>query len=244
MKIINYAHRGASEYAPENTFSAFYLGLAMGADGIETDIRRSKDGVPVLFHDDTLMRVTGEAGAVNDYTYERLLEMRVRSRDGKASDVIVSLEDFLKYMSHRSISFAFELKEPGLAADVVALIEKYGAAAKSVITSFEYELLCEVKSVCRGIRLGYLVVSAEGKALERAVESGFYQICPRADGLTPENTARLHGMGFNVRAWGASDLKLMRRAATCGVDGMTVNFPDKLTELLSGKNNRPLELTY
>ena len=51
--MINYAHRGASEYAPENTLSSFYLGLLQGANGIETDIQRTKDGVLVLFHDDT-----------------------------------------------------------------------------------------------------------------------------------------------------------------------------------------------
>ena len=47
--MINYAHRGASEYAAQNTFAAFYLGLACGADGIETDIRRTSDGRLVLF---------------------------------------------------------------------------------------------------------------------------------------------------------------------------------------------------
>ena len=55
--MINYAHRGASEYAPENTFSAFYLGLEMGADGIETDVRMTRDGKLVLFHDGVLDRV-------------------------------------------------------------------------------------------------------------------------------------------------------------------------------------------
>ena len=49
--FINYAHRGASQYFPENTLSAFYAGIAMGANGIETDIRKTKDNVLVLFHD-------------------------------------------------------------------------------------------------------------------------------------------------------------------------------------------------
>ena len=46
--MINYAHRGASEYAPENTFSSFYLGLLQGANGIETDVQKTKDGVLVM----------------------------------------------------------------------------------------------------------------------------------------------------------------------------------------------------
>jgi len=70
--FINFAHRGASSYAPENTMSAFYLGLRMGANGIETDIQRTGDGILVLFHDDTLDRVTGQSGKIADYTYEQL----------------------------------------------------------------------------------------------------------------------------------------------------------------------------
>ena len=58
--MINYAHRGASQYYPENTLYAFYAGLHMGADGIETDIQRTLDGVPVLFHDRTLERILGD----------------------------------------------------------------------------------------------------------------------------------------------------------------------------------------
>ena len=54
MRMINYAHRGASEYYPENTLRSFYAGLEMGATGMETDIQRTKDGVLVLHHDDTL----------------------------------------------------------------------------------------------------------------------------------------------------------------------------------------------
>lgn len=56
--FVNYAHRGASAYYPENTLSAFYAGVNMGANGIETDIHITKDDILVLFHDDELSRVT------------------------------------------------------------------------------------------------------------------------------------------------------------------------------------------
>ena len=47
-KFINYAHRGASEYYPENTILSFDKGLEMEANGIETDVQKTKDGVLVL----------------------------------------------------------------------------------------------------------------------------------------------------------------------------------------------------
>ena len=66
--FVNYAHRGASEYTPENTLLAFYTGVYMGANGIETDVQMTKDGILVLFHDDTILRLTGAPGSIRDYT--------------------------------------------------------------------------------------------------------------------------------------------------------------------------------
>lgn len=52
-----FAHRGASGYAPENTMDAFKLAVKQGAEGIELDIQLSKDGIPVVIHDETIDRV-------------------------------------------------------------------------------------------------------------------------------------------------------------------------------------------
>ena len=73
--FVNYAHRGASEYAPENTMPSFELGLTMGANGIETDLQETKDGKIVMFHDNTIDDKSNGTGAIADYTYEELLKM-------------------------------------------------------------------------------------------------------------------------------------------------------------------------
>ena len=109
--FINYAHRGASEYAPENTFLAFNVGIFMGANGIETDVQVTKDGIAVLFHDDTLDRVTGQSGSIYDYTFEELQNFFVVKNEYR--DKIVKFDDFLKYFHFRDITFAIELKHIG-----------------------------------------------------------------------------------------------------------------------------------
>lgn len=76
--FVIYAHRGASHYCPENTMMAFYMGMQMGANGIETDVRRTRDGLLVLFHDETLTRVTGAEGSIADYTYDELQKLLVK----------------------------------------------------------------------------------------------------------------------------------------------------------------------
>ena len=62
---------------------------------------------------------------------------------------------------------------------------------------------------------------------------GAEEVCPHASNVTRENVERWHGEGFRVRAWGLENEEWMRNVYDCGADGMTVNFPDKLTEYMS-----------
>ena len=68
MKILNIAHRGYSGKFDENTMLAFKKAIEYGADGIETDVQLSKDGVPVIMHDETLDRTTDGIGFLKNYT--------------------------------------------------------------------------------------------------------------------------------------------------------------------------------
>lgn len=226
--FVNYAHRGASTYAPENTFSSFYLGYRMGANGIETDVQRTKDGVLVLFHDDTLMRVTGQEGAVADYTYDELRNFRVRNEQTGEEDIIVRFEDFLRYFGFRDLQFAIELKVADTEADVLTLLERFDMKEKTVITSFHYDYIRRSKELRPDYRVGYLVKIPDEQILSDLRAIGGEQLCPQAKHLTPEKVAEWHKMGFSVRAWGATNEEYMNLAYDCGVDGMTVNFPDLL----------------
>ena len=67
-----WAHRGASGHAPENTLPAFQLAADMGADGVELDLQKTKDGVLVVCHDETIDRTSGGAGWIKDLTFEEL----------------------------------------------------------------------------------------------------------------------------------------------------------------------------
>ncbi len=160
--MINYAHRGASEYAPENTFSAFYLGLSLGANGIETDVRRTKDGKLVLFHDDRMERVTDGTGLFREYSYEELRALRITGKNPDAApDCIVLFEDFLRYFAFRGIRLAVELKDEEIEKEVLDLVRLYRAEDAVEITSFSFENLRRMRSLSPDIPLGYLVKEAE-----------------------------------------------------------------------------------
>jgi len=231
MAFVNYAHRGASSYAPENTMSAFHLGLEMGANGIETDVQRTSDGVLVLFHDDTLARVTGQPGSVKDYTYGQLQQFAVTVHG--RSDRIPTLEEFLQAFSHMDLTFAIELKQPFTEADTLDMLERYHMREKTVVTSFRLESLMRAACHNPAYRLGYLTQDIHSLTIPVLQTIGIREVCPEATIVTPELVRELHGQGFSVRAWGVSNEALMRNVYDAGADGMTVNFPDKLTAYIA-----------
>jgi glycerophosphoryl diester phosphodiesterase len=228
--FVNYAHRGASQYAPENTLSAFYLGLAMGANGIETDIHRTRDGVLVLFHDDALARVTGAPGMVWDYTLAQLSALSVASKDGRLADHIVTLEQFLDHFASKDLRFAVELKQSGVERETIDMLNRYHMASKTVLTAFDFENLRAARAYDPAYRIGYLVREDRPEQEQALLAIGGEEYCPKAAFLTPQAVARWHAMGLNVRAWGIDSPETMRMACQCGVDGMTVNFPDLLND--------------
>jgi glycerophosphoryl diester phosphodiesterase len=71
-KPLIIAHRGASAIAPENTLAAFRRAIEDGAEGIEFDVRLTKDDVPIIFHDEDLHRIGRREGKVSDYTCAEL----------------------------------------------------------------------------------------------------------------------------------------------------------------------------
>ena len=231
-QFINYAHRGASEYAPENTLLSFYTGIFMKANGIETDVQLTKDGVPVLFHDDTVDRVTDGSGKLCDFTLSELKSLWVMKNGFK--DRIITFEEFLTRFKDFDLTFAIELKGDNTAIPTAELIKKYGVEKKVVATSFKYKELLDFIKVAPEIKTGFLALNAiTDELLNKMKADGITEICPEAPFINAKDVEKWHAQGFNVRAWGVLNTELMKSVYYAGADGMTVNFPDKLTELLT-----------
>ncbi len=231
--FVNYAHRGASEYVPENTMLAFYLGIYMGANGIETDVQLTKDGVMVLFHDDTMERMCHVSGGICDYTYQQLQSFYV-SKNGFL-EKIPTLDEFLRSFHFRPLTFAVELKNKGTAKLVAEALREYKIEDKTVVTSFLFDELTEFKKYAPEFRVGYLTNQISEELLSQMKKVGMEEICPEAKMVDCEAVKKWHDMGFGVRAWGVYNEVLMKAAYDAGCDGMTVNFPDKLEEYRKNK---------
>lgn len=234
--FVTYAHRGASHYCPENTMMAFYMGMQMGANGIETDVHRTRDGVLVLFHDDTLTRVTGAQGAIADHTYAELQQLLVKKDE--LHDKIPTLADFLAHFAYRDITFAIELKTDGIEKEVTDLIYRFGIAKKTVVTAFELYRLENIKQYAPALRVGHLTEAVDDALVDKLVAMNAAEICPHGRDVTPENVAKWHARGLSVRAWGIDDEEIMKKVYDAGADGMTVNFPDLLLRYIAEKKSK------
>lgn len=157
--FINYAHRGASAYAPENTMSAFKKAFAIGANGIELDLQKTKDDKIVIFHDDRIDKKSNGTGKISDYTYNELLKLDFGSwfSTEYKNEKIVLFEDFMKEVSNRDLVLAIELKEENIEKQTLEIIKKYYDINSVYITSFMYNALLKIRKLDNFIKIGWLI---------------------------------------------------------------------------------------
>lgn len=238
--FVNYAHRGASAYSPENTMISFRKALQLRANGIELDLQRTKDGKIVIFHDKNIDKKSNGKGKISDYTYKELLDFDFGSWfDIKYKDErIVLFENFAKEFLSKNLTFAIELKQEGIEKDVLDIIKKYATYDDIYITSFNFNALNNVRAIDSNIKLSWLIEDRINiDNISKLLEINGIQICPNAEDVTIEDIKLANKSGVRVRLWGVSNEDIMRKAFNFNIDGMTVNFPDKLKELMEEKYN-------
>lgn len=115
-------HRGAWQYAPENTLSAICAAFELGANGVELDFRRTKDGVIVLFHDDRLERLLDGLGSVEGSYYEELLLCTPTALPALAAheERVPTLRDVLRLVRDRAGLLHLDIKMPGIDDELLA----------------------------------------------------------------------------------------------------------------------------
>ena len=236
--FINYAHRGASAYAPENTMSAFLLGIKQGANGIETDVRRTKDGVLVLFHDDNMEPLTGLNSTIESLNYDQLSSIKIRFQSNDlVFDYVPKLIDLIDLAKKNNVYLALEIKGDGIEKDVLDIIESSGYKDYCTVTSFVYKHISTVKKICPKQRVSLLTYSIEDAIIYSLLKIGAEEISPIIDILNKDAVFYLKKQGLSVRPWGISNCDKMEKAYSYGVNGMTVNFPDRLYDLIRRKED-------
>src|SRR5262245_33987805 len=120
------AHRGACTLATENTLEAYAAAMDYGADGCEVDVRRTADGVFVMFHDDMLDHLTDGFGEVEDLSYTDLLALRPQSLHGTATKRTrpPTFAALLVLARQRAMLLHLDVKRPGLDGDIARILDE------------------------------------------------------------------------------------------------------------------------
>ena len=212
MPTAIWAHRGASAYAPENTLEAIELALRMGADGIELDVHRTRDGKLVVIHDETVDRTSNGSGYVKDMTCAELKKLDFSN-------------GFEKYRGARIPT----LKEVyGMLRSTQALINVEIKCDRIIYSSFNHYMLMECRKAAPSARIGLLY----GEALYNAWE---YAHMLGADALHPPYTVALQAPGFirncrnariAINTWTVDDEDAIRLLAASNVNAIITNRPD------------------
>ncbi len=210
---------------------AFRKAIELKATGIELDLQKTKDGKIVIFHDDTIDNKSNSTGKICDYTYEELLKFDFGSWfDNKyKNEKIVLFEDFAKEFLPKDLTFAIELKISGIEKETLQIINKYKAHNNIYI----YDALENVRKIDSNVKLSWLIEESINKDnIEKLLKIKGSQICPKANLVSRQDIEIANANGLGVRLWGISNEEIMQKVYKLNIEGMTVNFPDKLIELL------------
>lgn len=234
--MVIYAHRGESKSAPENTMAAFYMSLLNGTSGIETDVRRTGDGILVLNHDKTIDRVSNGIGKVSDYTYEELLKYDFNNNKRKKNrgEKIVKLEDFLKYISKKEVYLLIEIKESGYEKEIVDLIKKYNSKYITV-SSFKYDILKRIHEMDKKLNLGWLLYEINNVTISQLKDISANQAICTSLCLDIDDVYECHNNNFIVTAWGVLGQNDIKRLKNIGVDRFIYNSYTDAKKILMEK---------
>jgi glycerophosphoryl diester phosphodiesterase len=235
------AHRGAKAYRRENTPAAYKLAIEQGADMLEIDLHRARDGAVPIVHDESLEHLGGD-GEVADVSLDELRALSRRVFDeaaggeqGAAFETIPTLDEVLDEFGER-VPFNLELKAAvggrpyaGLQALALQQVTRRGILERTLFSSFFDPALAELRSLSGAARLAILVTPRLPDAIfERAEAVGAEAINPHFVLVNQDLVDEAHARGLSVYVYTVDDESQMRRLLEVGVDGIFSNRPDVL----------------
>jgi len=244
------AHRGGMALAPENTLAAFGRATSLGLSYLETDVRTTRDGQVVCFHDATLRRVTGHPGRVGDLDLAEIRRLRV---DG--TDQVPTLAEALAAFPRAR--FAIDLKDEASIGAMARLLRANPRWAERICVAGAWSRwLRRLQDEAPGVTtaLGWrslttLVACSRGGVrpvgMRATPASGAFAHVPLRLGRLPIHSERVigraHDLGIRVVVWTVDDPVTMRSLLDAGVDGIITDRPDVLRDVLisRGQWTRP-----
>lgn len=222
-------HRGAPTQATENRLSSFALARTLGADGVEFDVRRARDGRLAVWHDATLAD-----GRV-------LLETPWGQLDGGVDqlDAVLDATAGLELVNVEIKNWPKDRDydpDLGIAAAVAAVLRSRRPAERAhfLVSCFHFPTLARLRDVAPEIATAWLVgdMADADRMIAKAAEAGHRALHPFHGAITPELVERAHAAGLAVNCWTCNDLDRMRWLADIGIDDIITDIPGTAKDAL------------
>ena len=213
------AHRGASSYVTDNTIEAFQLAHEMHADGVELDVRRTKDGELVVFHDATI-EVDGVKRRIADLTLE---EVQAIDLNGCR---VPTLDAALDYLKSTGMLVQVELKEEGVGGDSAEAVRRHNMGDQVIFVSFSLSSLSEAKYEDPTARLAYLCRAVPTDIARLAQQYELYALLPRQAIVNESLVNKVHAAGLRLGTWTINDAESIAQLSQMGVDYIATDRPD------------------
>lgn len=238
------AHRGASAYYPENTMAAFRGAVEMEADMIELDVMLSGDGVPVVFHDDTLDAHTDGTGLVSAHALDEMKQRDAGSwfSDEFAGERIPTLGEVLEF-ANGTVALNIEIKTAavrdrsgrGVEQQCLALVDEYGMQDHVLFSSFDYRAVDRLKKRRPEMPVALLYHKGQSgdklpaELLERYGADAFNCSCRE---LTKRRLRDLKAHNIPFFVYTVDRPGRMKKVMRMGAAGIFTNRPDVLKRVL------------
>jgi glycerophosphoryl diester phosphodiesterase len=235
-------HRGASAIAPENTMAAFRLALDAGADGIEFDVRLSRDGVPVVIHDSNLKRTGGTALRVADLSVSELKRIDIGSwfnRNLFSSERVPCLEEVFELFEFNSALLYLEMKCDPIERDQLAktccdLLRGNSLKDRIIVECFDLQGIDAVKKIDCDIKTAALfepsfstppALPVGRKIVNEALAVNANEIALNHRLANRRTVDHAREAKLNVVVWTVDDISWVKRARSHAINALITNDP-------------------
>lgn len=216
----------------ENTPLSFTQAIQAGVDGIEFDVRLSKDGQLIVFHDKNLVRVAGDARKPNELTVKELNQIELRGAGN------IPLINEVTTAVPAPLILDFEIKDPEAAPLLFTKLKtSAGLRERAIVSSFHLDVLKACKEQLPDVRRLVLLHSWVSIVSRKIIWPQVFEIEPWAVGtrigsLNPSRVRWLHARGYKVGAFDErSSVRAARRMAKLGVDIAMTYRPDAILNI-------------
>lgn len=224
------AHRTLPRDAPENSLEGIRAAAAQGADYVEVDIRRTRDGVPVLLHDPTILRTGWRLRRIRSMTLDDVARVKLRGGHNlpTLADAFAQAPD--------DLGFALDTKDPGAAPATLMAVEEAGVDKVLLWSKHEEAVRHYVARAAEGTEVALLRDTKGPDETARyfsdAVALGATAVSVHQDVLDDALVEKAHEQGLTIHCWFQS-LSVQAAKAAVPVDGIVTDWPVDAVKRLS-----------